>query len=141
MYIYEFHKEHGIDPKRAPLTYFETDTVMVKQKMNFDQISELLDIPVNQIKFLNPIYKVQVIPYVNNKAHYLRLPKDKLAVFQSNEDKIYAYLDYVDNKREKPFERNNTRLAADDNQDTKLKLQSIFYTLSISLTPSRKTAA
>ena len=127
MYLYEFHKEHGIDPKRAPLTYFETDTVMVKQKMNFDQISELLDIPVNQIKFLNPIYKVQVIPYVNNKAHYLRLPKDKLAVFFFFLDKIYAYLDYVDNKREKPFERNNTRLAADDNQDTKVITKTRYY--------------
>lgn len=121
MYIYEFHKDHGIKPKKAPLTYFETDTVMVKRKISFDQISELLDIPVNQIKFLNPIYKVQVIPYVEDKAHFLRLPKDKLSVFQSNENKIYAYVDYQDNKREKPFDRNRN-VASNDNGDSETKV-------------------
>ncbi|WP_264433361.1 lytic transglycosylase domain-containing protein [Flavobacterium agricola] len=33
MYIYEYHKEHGINPKKAPIAYFETDTVMVKKKL------------------------------------------------------------------------------------------------------------
>jgi len=116
MYIYEYHKEHGINPKKAPVSFFETDTVMVKQKMNFNQISDLLDIPVDRIKFLNPIYKVDVIPYVTDKPHYLRLPKDKLAVFHSNEEKIYAYIDYLDSKREKPFE--STLLAS--NQGTEV---------------------
>ena len=46
MYIYEFKKEHGILPKKATLTYFETDTIMVKKQMSFKHISELLDIPV-----------------------------------------------------------------------------------------------
>ncbi|RAK23704.1 transglycosylase-like protein with SLT domain [Flavobacterium aquaticum] len=43
-YIYEFKKEHGIMPKKAPLTYFETDTIMVKKQMSFKHIAELLDI-------------------------------------------------------------------------------------------------
>jgi membrane-bound lytic murein transglycosylase D len=111
MYIYEYHKEHGINPKKAPVSFFETDTVMVKKRMDFNQISDLLDIPIEQVKFLNPIYKAEIIPYMSNKPHYLRLPKDKIAVFQSNEDKIYAYLDYTDSKLEKPFE---TTLYADN---------------------------
>ena len=128
MYIYEFHKEHGIKPKKAPLTYFETDTVMVKRKMSFDQISDLLDIPVNQIKFLNPIYKVQVIPYVENKAHFLRLPKDKLSVFQANENKVYAYVDYMENKREKPFERNRATASNDDGEsETKVVTKTTIH--------------
>lgn len=128
MYIYEFHKDHGIKPKKAPLTYFETDTVMVKRKMSFDQISDLLDIPVNQIKFLNPIYKVQVIPYVEEKAHFLRLPKDKLSVFQSNENKIYAYVDYMENKREKPFERNRATASTNDGEsETKVVTKTTIH--------------
>ena len=31
MYIYEYHKEHGIEPKRAAISYLATDTVMVKR--------------------------------------------------------------------------------------------------------------
>src|SRR5690606_34453908 len=49
MYIYEFHKEHGIVPQRAPIKSFETDTIMVKSQLTFKQLSNLLDIPVAQL--------------------------------------------------------------------------------------------
>ncbi len=101
MYIYEFKKEHKILPKKATLTYFETDTIMVKKQMSFKHISELLDIPVEQIEFLNPIYKLKVIPFEEDKAHYLRLPKDKMGVFVSNEEKVYAYLIHLETFKEK----------------------------------------
>lgn len=102
MYIYEYAKEHGIKAKRAPLTYFETDTVMVKRQMSFKQIAQLLDVPVSQLQFLNPIYKLDVIPFTTEKAHFLRLPKDKLGLFVSNEAGVYAYLDHEEKLREKP---------------------------------------
>ena len=100
-YIYEFKKEHGIMPKKAPLTYFETDTIMVKKQMSFKHISELLDIPVEQLEFLNPIYKLKVIPFEADEPHYLRLPKNKMGLFVSNEEKIYAYLNYLETDKEK----------------------------------------
>jgi membrane-bound lytic murein transglycosylase D len=103
MYIYEYHKEHGIEPKRAAISYFATDTVMIKREMSFKQISDLLDIPESQIKLLNPGYKLDVIPFVKGKNHYLRLPLPKIAVFTSNEDKIYAYAQIEEDKREKPY--------------------------------------
>ena len=101
MYIYEFRKEHGLQPKKATLTYFETDTIQIKRQMSFKQISELLDIPVQQLEFLNPIYKLNVIPYELEKPHFLRLPKNKIGLFVSNEDKVYAYLDYLESQKEK----------------------------------------
>lgn len=103
MYIYEYNKEHGIKPRKAPLTYFETDTIMVKRQMSFKQVAQLLDMPVTQLQFLNPIYKLDVIPFVATKPHFLRLPKDKIGLFTSNENAIYAYLEHEENKREKPF--------------------------------------
>jgi membrane-bound lytic murein transglycosylase D len=118
MYIYEYGKEHGINAKRAPLTYFETDTIMVKRKMSFKQIADLLDVPVSQLQFLNPIYKLDVIPYVADEPHYLRLPKNKIGLFASNENAIYAYIDHEDSKREKPFfskPNNDTETAIADN--------------------------
>jgi membrane-bound lytic murein transglycosylase D len=104
MYIYEYHKEHGIKPERAPIKHFATDTVMVKRQMSFKQISELIDIPVAQLQILNPSYKLNVVPSYRDQNHYLRLPQDKMAVFTSNESKIYAYVDREANLREKPFQ-------------------------------------
>ncbi|MFP9116851.1 LysM peptidoglycan-binding domain-containing protein [Flavobacterium sp. RNTU_13] len=103
MYIYEHAKEHGLQGKKAPLTYFETDTVMVKRQMSFKQIASLLDVPVKQLQFLNPIYKLDVIPFNAQKPHYLRLPKDKIGLFASNESAIYAYIDHEATKRERPY--------------------------------------
>ncbi|MBF0694145.1 MAG: LysM peptidoglycan-binding domain-containing protein [Flavobacterium sp.] len=103
MYIYEFHKEHGIVPQRAPIKSFETDTIMVKSQLTFKQLSNLLDIPVAQLQLLNPSYKLNTVPNYNNKPHYLRLPQDKIALFTSNEDKIYAYAAYEADKRERPY--------------------------------------
>jgi membrane-bound lytic murein transglycosylase D len=104
MYIYEYHKEHGIKPEKAPIKHFATDTVMIKRQMSFKQISELIDIPVAQLQILNPSYKLNVVPSYKDQTHYLRLPQDKMAVFTSNESKIYAYVDRETNLREKPFQ-------------------------------------
>lgn len=102
MYIYEFKKEHGLEPKKADLTYFETDTITIKKQINFQQISDLLDISVEQIQFLNPIYKLNIIPFSIDKPHFLRLPKDKIGVFVSNEEAIYAYIEHLDDQKEQP---------------------------------------
>lgn len=104
MYIYEYHKEHGIKPDRALVKHFATDTIQIKKQMSFKQISDLLDIPESQLQVLNPSYKMNVIPVYENQSHFLRLPKDKIAVFTSNEDKIYAYTQFEESRREKQFQ-------------------------------------
>jgi membrane-bound lytic murein transglycosylase D len=102
MYVFEYHKEHGIADLKAPVNYFATDTIRIKNQLSFDQISKLIDIPVAELAFLNPSYKLKVIPVIENKNNYLRLPLDKIAVFTSNEDKIYYYANYESSLREKP---------------------------------------
>ncbi len=104
MYIYEYHKEHGIKPERALVQNFATDTILIKKQMSFKQIADLLDVSVSQLQLLNPSYKMNVIPYYGDQDHFLRLPKDKIAVFASNEDKIYAYVQRDLDFREKPFQ-------------------------------------
>lgn len=104
MYIYEFHKEHGIVPNRAIIKHFATDTIMIKQQISFKQISDLLNIPISQLQLLNPSYKRDVIPFIAGENHFLRLPNDKVAIYTSNEDKVYAYTQYEASKRERPYE-------------------------------------
>lgn len=115
MYIFEYHKEHGIKPDRAVANHFATDTVMIKNAMTFKQISDLLDVPVAELQFLNPSYKREEVPYITGENHFLRLPINKVAVFTSNEDKIYAFVQYEANKRERPYE---SMLASRNSNDS-----------------------
>lgn len=118
MYLFEYHKEHGINPERAVLKNFETDTVQVKSQMSFKQIADLLDMPQSQIQLLNPSYKLNVIPFYQSEEHYLRLPKDKIATFVSNEDKIYAYV-----KHQSEFKGLPKQLALKVSPKAKAKLE------------------
>ena len=126
MYIYEYHKEHGIIPSRAEIKHFATDTIMVKSEITFKQISDLIDIPISQLQLLNPAYKRNVVPFIEGENHYLRLPNDKVAIYTSNEDKIYAYVNYEASKRERPFE---SRYASKDNEveDGQIVKSTKFY--------------
>lgn len=103
MYIFEYHKEHGIVPNKAIANHFATDTIAVKRHITFKQISDLFNISEAEIKFFNPSYKRDEIPYITGSINFLKLPKDKIAAFASNEDKVYAYVDYVAKNREKPM--------------------------------------
>ncbi|MGZ9677260.1 LysM peptidoglycan-binding domain-containing protein [Flavobacterium sp. GNP001] len=113
MYIYEYHKEHGIVPEKAFIKHFATDTIRIKQQLTFKQISDLLDVPVAQLQLLNPSYKLNVVPYYHDQEHFLRLPQDKIAVFASNEDKMYAYAQHEMDQREKPFQMSRAVVAKD----------------------------
>ena len=100
MYLYEYRKEHGIVPDRAVVQHFATDTIMVKKEMSFKQISDLLDVPIAQLQLLNPSYKLNIIPSYRDEKHYLRLPNEKIALFTSNEEKLYAYVQYELDKKD-----------------------------------------
>jgi membrane-bound lytic murein transglycosylase D len=118
MYLFEYHKEHGINPQRAVVKNFETDTVQIKNQMSFKQIADLLDMPQSQIQLLNPSYKLNVVPFYQGEPHYLRLPKDKIATFISNEDKIYDYVAYQSRNKTMP-----TQLALKVTPKAKAKLE------------------
>ncbi len=122
MYLFEYHKEHGINPERAVVKNFETDTVNVKNEMTFKQIADLLDMPQSQIQLLNPSYKLNVVPFYQGENHFIRLPKDKIATFVSNEDKIYAYVKYQSENKMMP-----TQLALKVTPRAKAQLDKAIY--------------
>ena len=112
MYLYEYHKEHGIKPERATFKHFETDTIRIQKEISFKQIADLIDIPVVELQLLNPSYKMNVIPVYGDQPNYLRLPQNKIAIFTSNEDKIYAYAAYDNNQRRQPLQWSKSALAS-----------------------------
>nr|WP_238528019.1 lytic transglycosylase domain-containing protein [Aquimarina agarivorans] len=103
MYIFEYADFHDFKPKRPEFAYFETDTVHVKQQISLDQVAEIMDIEMEVLQFLNPSYKLDIIPHVASKDYKLRLPWDKVGAFVANENAIYAKAKADFDKREKPL--------------------------------------
>jgi len=103
LYIFEYSNEHHIYPKNEILHAFEVDTILVKRQLTFEQINKVLEIDEDLLQFLNPQYKLKIIPVVKDKNYTLTIPKFMVGKFVSNEDKIYAFAEADDAKREKPF--------------------------------------
>ncbi|MDB9960519.1 LysM peptidoglycan-binding domain-containing protein [Oceanihabitans sp.] len=103
MYIFEFAEEHGFKPVKPEFQYIQTDTVRVKQMITLDQVSEATDVKIETLQFLNPSYKLDIIPFIKSKNYTLRLPREAIGKFVNNEDTIYALAKAEFDKREKPL--------------------------------------
>ncbi|MFY0712130.1 LysM peptidoglycan-binding domain-containing protein [Seonamhaeicola sp. NFXS20] len=103
MYIFEYAEEHGFIKAKPEFALAETDTVLVKSMITLDQVSEVTGTPIEQLQFLNPSYKLDIIPVIKGENYYLRLPRDVVGTFVNNEDKIYAFAKEEFAKREKPL--------------------------------------
>ena len=90
MYIFEYAKEHGYNPVKPDINYFTTDTVRIKQTVSLQQVSAYTGVSLEEIQFLNPSYKLDIIPYVSDESYYLRLPVEAIGPFVANEEAVYA---------------------------------------------------
>jgi membrane-bound lytic murein transglycosylase D len=88
-YAMTYYAEHNVYPSVPLKTYFELDTVVIKEPLTFSQLAQALDVSVDEIQYFNPIYKKQIIP---SGGHVLTMPKTTLGKFISNEEEIYAML-------------------------------------------------
>ncbi len=103
MYIFEYAKEHGFKPERPPFQHIQTDTIHVKQMISLDQVAEVTGVKIEELQFLNPSYKLDIIPKVKGKTYTLRLPREAVGKFVANEEKVYAFAEAEFNQREKPL--------------------------------------
>ena len=88
MYVFEYAEEHGFEARKPQFNYIETDTIRVKDMITLDQVSEFTGVKIEELQFLNPSYKLDIIPKIKGKDYSLRLPKSALGVFVNNETKI-----------------------------------------------------
>lgn len=87
-YVMTYHKEHNISPAlaRKPLL---TDSVHVTRRIYFPQISEVLNIPVEELKVLNPQYRQECIPG-DIRPYPLVLPQNLIYSYVMSENAIAA---------------------------------------------------
>ena len=86
-YIMEFYAEHGITPCPMEFSHL-TDTVNVKGKIHLQQIADVLELPIKQLRDLNPQYKHDLLP--SNDYNSLRLPFASVGDFIDREAEIKA---------------------------------------------------
>lgn len=88
-YIMNYYCDHNICPMTSELPA-KTDTILVNKDINFEQISHVLGIDIDQLRTLNPQYRHDL---VNGswRPSSLRLPTLMITKFIDNEDSIYAY--------------------------------------------------
>ena len=92
-YTYYYHRDHNIKPQ--PINIPPTaDTLMVKDMLHLQQVAEVLDLPINLIRDLNPQYKMDIIP-AKDRSFILRLPLDAVGDYIDKEKEIFAYKDSV----------------------------------------------
>lgn len=86
-YILNFYREHGIKPV-FPELYTEMDSALVNKWLSFQQISATLDIPLEQLRKLNPLFKKDIIPFTE-EGYWIKLPKNKGKQFELLKDSVY----------------------------------------------------
>lgn len=91
-YIMAHHKEHNIFPAQPKYFNYEIDSVYIRANITFEQISTLINVPVEDLRFLNPMYVKNIIPG-SAKPYPLNLPKKAIGDFMANERTLYDIIE------------------------------------------------
>lgn len=98
VYAMNYAEMHGICPSE-PLLTMASDTIVTNQRQHLKQIAENLDIPLSELRRLNPQYPRDIIP--GNKDYAICLPIEKAGAYIDNEHAILAYQadELINNRR------------------------------------------
>lgn len=99
-YVMNYASEHNIYPLEPRITYHQLDTIKVNHSVTFEQISAILKVPQEDLKFLNPVYKKGIIPYIDESQSII-LPFELIGDFIKNAELIYSYVSPVENEKQK----------------------------------------
>lgn len=87
-YAMNYSDEHGICP--APLEKIMlTDTILTNRRLHLEQVSTRLEIPLDELRRLNPQYTRDILP--GGTTYALCLPSEKAGLFIEQQDSIYAH--------------------------------------------------
>ena len=89
MYAFTYAKEYGLQADPVALPVY-VDTFHVRRNLHMRQISEVLGIPLDDVRDLNPQFHKDIIPGASEDV-VLRLPFDYTAAFLDQQDSIARY--------------------------------------------------
>ena len=88
-YVMNYYCDHNLCPLETNLP-LATDTIHVNKMLHLQQVSELLQVDLEQLRALNPQYKRDIVPGNTGDA-VLKLPASDTYAFVDKEDSIYQY--------------------------------------------------
>lgn len=88
-YIMNYYCEHNLCPVLTEIPA-ASDTVVVNKMVHFRQIADNLNVPIDQLRALNPQYRRDIVPG-NTGEQVLRLPVPQLYTFIEHQDSITSY--------------------------------------------------
>ena len=99
-YVMNYAPEHNLYPMNPGLLMHGTDTVLVHDRVAFDQINECIGVPMVDLEFFNPQFTKRVIPGTKESPYALRMPTKYTLRFTQLEDSIYNYVSKSEKARE-----------------------------------------
>ncbi len=91
-YAMNHYTDHLITKSAATLPLF-TDTIRLHEPLHLKQVAEVLHIPVEQLRDLNPQYRADVVPATRDRTYAIKIPQDFTASFIDLQDSILSYKD------------------------------------------------
>lgn len=88
-YVMNYYGRYGIRPTLVK-QQLVTDTVQVNHRVHFNQIAEVLNIPIDEIRMLNPQFRKDIIPG-DNHPYQLVLPSQQCLSYIMSEEAILAH--------------------------------------------------
>lgn len=90
-YVINHAAEHNIFPAHPGMMMSGTDTVTVRELISFDQLNEMLGIPMADLRFFNPQFKRGIIPASPENPYVIRIPSEFVGTYLNNENELYAF--------------------------------------------------
>lgn len=88
-YLMNYSTEHNLNAVPPVISFYEADTVMVDQQVSLRDVADVIDVPLDLLSYLNPLYKRGVIPEAS-EPQVLRLPTNKINAYLANLDKLFT---------------------------------------------------
>ncbi len=106
MYLMNYYHEHNLEPITPTGLFQSTVEVVPVKDLNLSDLSVNLNIDIKVLKFLNPLYKKNVIPVSTNedKQYTLILPDNRLYEYYKIYDEVSFALFANKNRNKKPSE-------------------------------------
>ena len=89
-YVMNYYPQHNISPVLATKPLI-TDTVGIGCRLHFNQISEVLNIPLEELRILNPQFRADIIPATPERPYHLILPSQQVHAFIVSQKEIVAH--------------------------------------------------
>ena len=124
-YVMTYFKNHNISPSLAKKPLL-TDTIAVNQRIHFNQISQVLNMPLDELRVLNPQFRRDVIPG-DTRAYTLCLPTHQIYSFIMSKDSILNYRNDLYARRDvvQPATLNEDKVTGVEGVDFNYETQTV----------------